>query len=290
MSPLERNTSVAFQDAMRAVSLELESLPAFKKTMAEFSQSQQQREFIATALLRVDRFGYGLLHHAAASNASKTIEFMIWSAAAFNSQLQDSQLQQLVDIREPRKGFTPLLFGVMQSNHSAVLTLIEKGHASINAPDYEGNSPLHVAVANGDIKMVQLLLKYGAAPNQCDVEGATPLHIAAANGNTRIAAALISKGASVHVQDNEGEAPLFYCVREGHQLMAQLLMRCGSDPRNCINEDSESPLDVALETGDTAMAQLLATGQLPSSMLKPPPVFGGGAPNVANSDDMDVDM
>eukprot|EP01122_Echinamoeba_exundans_P011991 TRINITY_DN4929_c0_g1_i2.p1 TRINITY_DN4929_c0_g1~~TRINITY_DN4929_c0_g1_i2.p1 ORF type:complete len:277 (-),score=56.99 TRINITY_DN4929_c0_g1_i2:54-884(-) len=260
---------------------------AFKKTMAEFSQSQQQRDFIATALLRVDRFGYGLLHHAAASNASKTIEFMIWSAAAFNSQLQDSQMQQLVDLREPRKGFTPLLFGVMQSNHSAVQALVEKGHASINAPDFEGNSPLHVAVQNGDFKMVQLLLKYGASPNQCDVEGATPVHIAAANGNTRIAAALIAKGGSVHVQDNEGEVPLFYCVREGHQLMAQLLMRCGSDPRSCINEDNETPIDVALETGDADMAQLLATGQLPSSMLRPPPVFGGPA---ADTDAMDVDM
>lgn len=257
--------------------------------MTEFAQSQQQRDFIASALLRVDGFGYGLLHHAAAANASKTIEFMIWSAAAFNTQLQDSHMQQLVDVREPRRGFTPLLFGVMQGNHAAVLALIEKGNASVNAPDFEGNSPLHVAVQNGDAKMVQLLLKYGAAPNQCDVEGATAVHLAAANGNTRIAAALISKGGSVQVRDHEGEVPLFYCVREGHQQMAQLLMRCGSDPRSSINEDNETPLDVALETGDTGMAQLLATGQLPSIMLKPQAMFGVPSGSSSSDDAMDVD-
>lgn len=279
--------SVAFQEAMRSVSAELDTIPSFKKTMSEFSQSQSQRDFISTCLTRVDKFGYSLLHHAAATNATKSIEFMIWSTCSFNPALQQAQLQQLVDLREPRRGFTPLLFACMQRNHGAVKTLVAYGHADVNAPDYEGNSPLHVAAANGDYDLVKLLLKFGASPNQQDVDGATPLHIAAANGQTTIAALLISQGASVHILDHEGEVPLFYCVREGHQKMAQLLMRCGSDPRTSVNEDNETPTDLALETGDSSMAQLLATGQLPPSMFKPPPAYG--APASLDNDAMDID-
>lgn len=263
--------------------------------MSDFSVAMQQREFAATGLLRVDRFGYSLLHHAAAHNASRTIDFMLWATASFNTQLTAAQLQTVVDVREPARGFTPLHFAAANRNYKAALALIEKGHATVNLQDFDqGHSPLHLAVAKGDVQMVQLLLDCGAPVNQEDVDGVTPLHLAAANGFTNVAALLLIKGASPFARDHEGEIPLFYAARECHSGVAQLLMRAGSDARTAVNDDGETPIDVALESGDRAMAQLLATGQLPSVMISgnpSGPAVGAASPPAggASDDAMDVD-
>lgn len=48
----------------------------------------------------------------------------------------------------------------------------------------DGRTPLHFAVENGDLKMVQLLLEAGASCDQPMADVATPLHFAAQRGVT----------------------------------------------------------------------------------------------------------
>lgn len=48
------------------------------------------------------------------------------------------------------------------------------------------NSPLHLAVQNGNIDIVKMLLKAGHNPNEVNTEGLTPLHIAVQMGHTEI--------------------------------------------------------------------------------------------------------
>ena len=66
-------------------------------------------------------------------------------------------------------------------------SFIEHG-AQVNALDEkDGQTPLAVAVENGRIGMVQLLLKHGADPNLADWPWTRPLVIAEETGNTAVA-------------------------------------------------------------------------------------------------------
>ena len=48
----------------------------------------------------------------------------------------------------------------------------------VNIQDQFKASPLHFAVINREPKNVEMLLKFGATPNVKDYQGQTPLHIA----------------------------------------------------------------------------------------------------------------
>jgi hypothetical protein len=55
------------------------------------------------------------------------------------------------------------------------------------------NPPLHVAVQNGNMDIVKMLLEAGHNPNEVNAEGLTPLHIAVQMGHTEIATLLIER-------------------------------------------------------------------------------------------------
>ena len=61
------------------------------------------------------------------------------------------------------------------------LTQLLEGGADSNAIDYIGRTPLHIAVASGDLEAAQILLEHGANPNfgTDKVWSAPPLFIAA---------------------------------------------------------------------------------------------------------------
>ena len=74
-----------------------------------------------------------------------------------------------------------------------------------------GQTPLAVAVREGRIDAVRLLLRHGAALDATDSNGRTPLHTAAApwwQENAELAALLITAGADVQARDGDGRTPL----------------------------------------------------------------------------------
>ena len=60
------------------------------------------------------------------------------------------------------------------SRDSSLLDLITSYNLDINCCDVDGDSPLHYAVINGDVKMVKKLLKYGANYKIRNKNGITP--------------------------------------------------------------------------------------------------------------------
>ena len=51
-------------------------------------------------------------------------------------------------------------------------------NAEVNAVDYEGNSPLHLAVLQGSLESVRLLIEHEADLNLKNIRGDTALHLA----------------------------------------------------------------------------------------------------------------
>uniref|UniRef100_A0A8C5RD83 Tonsoku-like protein n=1 Tax=Leptobrachium leishanense TaxID=445787 RepID=A0A8C5RD83_9ANUR len=112
--------------------------------------------------------------------------------------------------RRNEKGETVLHRACIDGNVKLVQCLLEKGHP-INPRDYCGWTPLHEACNHGRLEIVQLLLQRGANINdpggdKCD--GITPLHDALSSGNFHVAQLLIRRGASVTQRDAKGGTPL----------------------------------------------------------------------------------
>ncbi|XP_036450133.1 tonsoku-like protein [Colossoma macropomum] len=112
--------------------------------------------------------------------------------------------------RRNEKGETVLHRACIEGNLKQVQYLVEQGHP-LNPRDNCGWTPLHEASNHGHLEIVALLLDRGANINdpggaQCD--GVTPLHDALICGNFKVARLLVQRGASVNVRNNKGETPL----------------------------------------------------------------------------------
>ena len=66
---------------------------------------------------------------------------------------------------------------------------------------FNGFTPLHVACYNGNIDIVNSLLKYNSSVNLCDTDGSTPLHAACINGNIDIVNSLLKCNSNVNLCD-----------------------------------------------------------------------------------------
>jgi len=145
-----------------------------------------------------------------------------------------------------------------RSELELVEALIDNG-ANVNKANYAGETPLLLAVKLGCVEKVNLLLENGADPNIQDINGASCLHYAATLGLETIAASLLRNGAFLNQRDEWDECALHWAVREGGEIamrIVRMLANHGAE-LNVRNEDGETPLDLAIETGDHDVAQLL---------------------------------
>ncbi|KAM7375942.1 hypothetical protein PAMP_005702 [Pampus punctatissimus] len=105
------------------------------------------------------------------------------------------------------KGETSLHRACIDGNLKQVQYLVEQGHP-VNPRDYCGWTPLHEACNHGHYDVVAVLLERGANINDPGgplCEGVTPLHDALACGNFKVARLLVERGASVTLRNSKGD-------------------------------------------------------------------------------------
>ncbi|CAB1432486.1 unnamed protein product [Pleuronectes platessa] len=108
------------------------------------------------------------------------------------------------------KGETSLHRASIDGNLKQVQYLVEQGHP-VNPRDYCGWTPLHEACNHGHHDIVAVLLDRGANINDPGgplCEGVTPLHDALACGNLKVARLLVTRGASVTQRNSKGNAAM----------------------------------------------------------------------------------
>ncbi|XP_071174589.1 tonsoku-like protein [Mytilus edulis] len=112
------------------------------------------------------------------------------------------------------KGETPLHRACIEGNLKKVQKLIEQGHP-VNPRDHCGWIPLHEAANHDVYEIVLYLLDHGAAINDRGGQycgGVTPLIDSGNCGNMEIMDLLIERGANVLAKDDEGNSALD-CLR-----------------------------------------------------------------------------
>ncbi|XP_062840143.1 inversin isoform X1 [Anolis carolinensis] len=134
-----------------------------------------------------------------------------------------------VDTQDKNKQ-TALHWSAYYNNPEHVKLLI-KHDSNIGIPDIEGKIPLHWAANHKDssaVHTVKCILD--AAPTESllnwqDYEGRTPLHFAVADGNVAVVDLLTSyQGCNVTSYDNLFRTPLHWAALLGHALIVDLLL------------------------------------------------------------------
>lgn len=113
---------------------------------------------------------------------------------------------------------------------------------TITKCDSMGTCLLHLAVKEGNLEQVSILLSLGADPNQAMNNGITALTIAAKFGYFAIVKLLLENKADLnHVKPNS-RSPLYFAAQNGHLEIVQLILDNHGDKNSAFNTNCHSLL------------------------------------------------
>ena len=140
---------------------------------------------------------------------------------------------------------TPLVWAAYANATSEISRLLLDHHADVNATAYPTRrTALHVAVANGHVRLVSLLCSRGATVDGPGLAGEFPLHTAVVRGDLATTRVLLDYGADVNQPDHVGRTPLHLGVSSRLDICQHLLEHRADV--NAMDDDRFTPLDTAL--------------------------------------------
>ena len=174
---------------------------------------------------------------------------------------------------------TVLMFAAWEQAPDAVIKLLLKAGADVNATDNYDLTALYLAQHKGDVgragSITKLLLEADADVNAATDGGRTPLMSAASNGEIESVKMFLAAGADVNAVDEEGWTPLIYAPGryETSREIVKMLLAAGADVNSVTGKD-------------TALLSVLGEGgyikgypEIAKTLLA-----AGANPNVANVD------
>lgn len=170
----------------------------------------------------------------------------IMSHKCFTPQVQEilDKLLSGCDINQmDSDGFTLLYLGVLSNKIDLVKYLLDHGADIDIICNYQ--PCLHASIEYDD--MFELVFnrsdKYLNFPDEC---GSTPLHCAVINGSLKVIQTILDHGADRNIGDTIGQTPLHYITRRLDLKVVQLLLNNGADP-DSVDIYGDTPKDVLIK-------------------------------------------
>lgn len=154
-------------------------------------------------------------------------------------------------------GNTPLVMAVKGHQLKAIRELVSGG-ANVEKSTALGSTALHHAASMGFIDCMLLLKELGANTVFEKNEAGSLLHWAAHSGNIPcVGAVLYDLKIPVNVMDKHGGTALMVAIHTLQLEVAAFLLEHGAEPNLAIPEDGTTALHVAVEIGSTEAVKLL---------------------------------
>lgn len=144
-----------------------------------------------------------------------------------------------------------------QDDGKIVELLINFG-ADVNEKDVDDTTALHMAVTEGNMEIIKILVKRGAnLESKSKLKGSTPLHCAANSNKLEAARELLSFGAQVDEVNEVGDTALLIASLGNNVELVKLLLDSGADAKK-KNLDNVTPAYKAAVGGCDAIMRALA--------------------------------
>ncbi|WP_353272555.1 ankyrin repeat domain-containing protein [Wolbachia endosymbiont (group A) of Urophora cardui] len=172
-----------------------------------------------------------------------------------------------VNIRD-RRNWTPLHCAADNDNKLDISRAILNRNADIEARTNVGETPLHIANAYGQLKIIELLIDKGASLEAKTNDGLTPLHVAIQHNSAtpEIIEFLLNKGVNIEAKTKDDWTPLHYAVFKDRLDIVKVLSSRGANIE-AKNKDGKTPLDLAIQGNYTDIVGFLKQTQLDKKLL-----------------------
>ncbi|XP_075535925.1 SH2 ankyrin repeat kinase isoform X2 [Dermacentor variabilis] len=164
-----------------------------------------------------------------------------------------------------RHGRTNLLHRATRQGDLVVVNeLLRVGYAT-EAKDEQGRTAVHLACLAGHTELLAALLAAGAAPSGPDICGRHPLHYACEWPDAEMVKELLSAGASAQARDaDNGWVPLHVAAARGHACVVRALLDHGA-PARPRTLRHELPADLAAQGRHSDCVHVLEVYERPTS-------------------------
>jgi ankyrin repeat protein len=126
------------------------------------------------------------------------------------------------DLRTKKGAFTALTRASLFGQQHVVAVLLEAG-ANVNENDESVGTSLYLAVTANHDALAQMLLERGADPNLAPSWGQSPLMVAAGQGDLPMVELLLRYRADPARRSRDGSTAATYARREGHGAIVAVL-------------------------------------------------------------------
>lgn len=173
-------------------------------------------------------------------------------------------IESLLDASESHTdsfGNTPLHQSCYNGHSESVKTMLKNPDIEVDAANDAGDTPLSIAVGEGNLYIVELLLEAGADANRQNNSGESLLHLAARQRKPHMVDTLLKHGADYNVRNRNGETPLICAIKsknakKGSVEIVELLLEYKAEV-DCTDIWGNSALYYAAESGSNAIVEML---------------------------------
>jgi len=152
------------------------------------------------------------------------------------------------------KGCTALDVAAAKGQAEVIEVLVKHGAGVVRRP--KTKAPLHWAAEQGNLLMLEFLLKSGADQDAEDEQGQTPLDWAARNNHESVVRLLLARHARLKLGGQHKTTPLHWATAHANTNLIGLLLQTGCD-LNARNAEDKSPIQLASDQDNFTLLEFL---------------------------------